>query len=108
MFQKPKYKRFKPKAKDRGRVTPATYQQVIERDNYHCQRCGRTAGTLDTHGIPITLELAHIISKAQGGTGEADNLLTLCGPSVNSGTCHSWVDYTAEGREWLRKHKESE
>ena len=24
----------------------------------------------------------------------------LCGPAVNTGTCHNAIDYTAAGRKW--------
>ncbi|WP_272945712.1 hypothetical protein [Paenibacillus graminis] len=29
-----------------------------------------------------------------------NDVAMLCGPSVNSGTCHHYVDYTKEGKQW--------
>lgn len=99
-------KRYKPTAKQRGAVSKETYAEVMERDNYQCQRCGAFAGQPDKHGFPLRLELAHLINRSQGGTGQADNLIVLCGPSVNSGTCHHWADGTREGREWRKEQRE--
>jgi hypothetical protein len=48
--------------------------QIMERDGFRCRRCGRGV----EHGI--TLHLDHIVAVARGGTNEADNLQTLCGP----------------------------
>lgn len=42
---------------------------VRRRDNYTCQHCGQTEGSLHVH---------HVIPKAEGGTDDLDNLITLC------------------------------
>src|SRR3989304_7423996 len=100
---KPSYKRFKPSRKQRGYVTLQTYEKVAERDNYSCVRCVKHARHKDKHGFYIKTEIAHIINKSQGGTGQASNLAVLCGPKVNSGTCHNWVDETREGKAWFKE-----
>lgn len=58
-------------------------QAILERDNYTCQICGISRGFLD-HFIPglgdyLLLEIDHIDSVANGGTGkDEDNLQVLC------------------------------
>jgi len=41
---------------------------IIERDNFACQRCGKSEN----------LHVHHIIPRISGGTDEPDNLITLC------------------------------
>lgn len=100
---KKKYKRYKPTRKQRGRVNSETYNFVMERDNYTCVKCGRNGSFKDKHGFFLKMEVAHIENKSQGGTGQANDLALLCGPKVNSGTCHNWVDETREGKDWFRQ-----
>ena len=45
--------------------------QVLKRDNFKCQYCGKTAKE-------TTLEVDHIIPKSKGGSDELDNLITSC------------------------------
>jgi len=49
----------------------------------HCMVCGRT------RPVVWTLEAHHMIGGANGRSDEATVLLMLCGPSVNSDTCHA-------------------
>ncbi|BAP36666.1 hypothetical protein AS4_17260 [Acinetobacter guillouiae] len=52
-----------------GRPWRRIKQQVHERDQWICCRCGR---------ITMDLECDHIVNKAQGGTDDLDNLQSLC------------------------------
>lgn len=99
---KPSYKRVKQTRKQNGKVTKEIYEQVVKRDRFKCVRCGKTALDKDKHGFSIKLEVAHVENKSQGGSGDKKNLALLCGPKVNSGTCHNWVDETREGKDWFR------
>jgi hypothetical protein len=61
-------------------------KQVLERDNYTCQRCGRTDKILSVH---------HNIPRQVGGTDELENLISLCHP------CHRTEEWNAEDfEEW--------
>ncbi|MEN8007945.1 MAG: HNH endonuclease [Candidatus Krumholzibacteriota bacterium] len=55
-------------------IPPRVRRKVLARDKHHCQApgCGRTR----------FLEVHHIVPRQQGGTNQADNLVTLCG------SCH--------------------
>jgi len=46
-----------------------TKARVLFRDDYTCQQCKTKKGTLEVH---------HIIFRCQGGSDEAENLITLC------------------------------
>ncbi len=50
---------------------------VLKRDNYTCVNCGQTGTELHIH---------HIVSRAEGGTNDLTNLVTLCS------RCHSVQD----------------
>ena len=91
-----KRKKKTPKSK----ITQSARQEVYRRADGKCERCKRTRA--------YAFEVAHLIQASQGGRGDDPaNLSLLCGPSVNTGTCHNWADYTAEGREWrMNKRKE--
>ena len=52
-----------------GRPWRRLRDQVLARDRYTCQICGRVGGKL---------ELDHIINLAQGGTDDPRNLQMLC------------------------------
>lgn len=93
---KPSYRRRKPTSKMRGRITPEVYQAALERSGGRCERCGKAE----------QLQAAHLIRrwKIEGST-TANDIAMLCGPSVNTGTCHNWIDYTAEGKEWAVNYR---
>jgi|SRR5690625_68317 len=98
---KPNYKRFKKTRAQKTRVTTKARQEVYRRAGGRiCERCGRTQA--------YSFEVAHLIQASSGGSGDDPaNLVLLCGPSVNTGTCHNFADYTADGREWrMNKRKE--
>lgn len=67
--------------------------QVLERDDYTCQRCqSRYCEPLDLH---------HIQGRAQGGEHTLENLVTLGRP------CHSAItDHTApDWKRWVKSRK---
>lgn len=47
--------------------------EVLKRDNFKCRYCGKTAEAVE-------LEVDHVTPTALGGTDDADNLVTACGP----------------------------
>lgn len=97
---KPMHKRLKPKRSSITKITKKARNEVYERANGACEMCGRTNA--------FAFEVAHLKPASQGGSGsDPANLVLLCGPSVNSGTCHWFADSTAEGRDWrMNKRKE--
>lgn len=97
---KPIHKRRKPKRSSITRITKEVRKEVLERSEGKCERCGRSSA--------YAFEFAHLINASQGGRGDdPTNIVLLCGPSVNTGTCHNYADYTADGRAWkLGKLKE--
>jgi len=59
---------------------------VLKRDNYTCVNCGQTGGELHVH---------HILARAEGGTNDLTNLVSLCA------SCHSVQD--AKGHELIQE-----
>jgi hypothetical protein len=67
-----------PKAFQRG-ISQRVRAEVLDRDGFTCQMCGKGAGELDEEtGRRVRLHLGHIVDKSFGGTDEASNLRTLC------------------------------
>lgn len=98
---KPNHKRRKPKRGSVTRITPKARQEVYERVGYRrCECCGVSNA--------YAFEVSHLEQASQGGRGDDPaNLLLVCGPSVNTNTCHWWIDSTKEGRKWaMKKRKE--
>lgn len=97
---KPNHKRRVPKRGTLTKITNKVRQEVLRRSEGKCERCGRTRA--------YAFEMAHLIQASDLGRGDDPaNIVLLCGPSVNTGTCHNFADYTAEGREWrMQKRKE--
>lgn len=50
--------------------------EVLERDRYACQRCGRVH--CDLRSYSETIEVHHIVPVSEGGTSEPANLICLC------------------------------
>ncbi len=88
--------------KNATKITQKVTDEVLRRSGGRCERCGKSSA--------YAFERAHLIQASQGGRGDDPaNIVLLCGPSVNSGTCHNWCDYTAAGRMWrMQKRKELE
>ena len=53
-----------------GRPWRRLRDQVLARDHYTCQRCGRISDT--------DMECDHIVPTSKGGTDEPSNLQALC------------------------------
>lgn len=49
-------------------ITQAVKKKVWERDKHHCIKCGN----------PYAMPNAHYISRAHGGLGIEENIVTLC------------------------------
>lgn len=101
---KPEHKRGSKTAKQRGEITPEVYQAAWERSSGRCERCRKSLHVLiaQTGGRTDRMEAAHAQRRhnyGQEGVQEWD-VLILCGPQVNSGTCHHWIDSTREGMDW--------
>lgn len=71
-------------------ITIAVKEEVAERDSFGghpcCLVCGRPAPTYNR----LAFSNAHFISRAQGGLGIEQNILTLCP------LCHAQYDSTEE------------
>lgn len=101
---KPQFKRNKPRLRDRGRVRPEVYREAYEAAGGRCEWCGWVEGTFDPSGQKWRLEAAHGVRRRHLEETTADDLIMLCGPSVNSGTCHHEADYTRAGRKRMIEH----
>ncbi|MNR93680.1 hypothetical protein D3C72_247380 [compost metagenome] len=94
---KPNYRRRKPTSKMRGRIKPEIYKAAMERAEGRCERCKQYR----------ELQCAHLIRRWKiDGETTVNDVAMLCGPSVNTGTCHNWIDYTQEGREWAEEYRQ--
>ncbi|AYB38557.1 HNH endonuclease [Brevibacillus laterosporus] len=94
--QKPNFKRRTKKRVARGRISPAVYNEVMERDQGRCVLCGKTTW----------LEAHHIIFRSAGGTGEAYNVALACGPVTQTGTCHWKAHNTESGRKAFEEYRQ--
>jgi len=73
-------------------VSPKLRREVLDRDGYECQRCGRSVRLL------LRYSLHHRRPRAAGGSKHANfaaNLITLCGSATSGGGCHAWVETEA-------------
>lgn len=52
-------------------LSKKTRFQVLQRDNFTCQYCGRSAPN-------VSLEVDHVVPVAKGGTNDIENLVTSC------------------------------
>ncbi|WP_419893244.1 HNH endonuclease [Oceanobacillus kimchii] len=96
---KPNFKRRKPKQSARTRITNKVREEVLRRSEGKCERCNRTSA--------YSFEMSHLEQASQLGSGnDPANVVLLCGPSVNTGTCHNFADYTAKGRMWRMQKRE--
>jgi 5-methylcytosine-specific restriction endonuclease McrA len=96
---KPIHKRRAPKRGNKTKITPKVREEVLRRSEGKCERCGRSRA--------YAFEMSHLVQASHGGSGsDPANIVLLCGPSVNTGTCHSFADSTREGREWRMKKRD--
>ncbi len=96
---KPQHKRRVPKRKNITKITQKVRDEVKRRSEGKCERCSRT--------VAYSFEMAHLEQASSLGSGsDPANVVLLCGPSVNSGTCHHFADYTKKGREWRKQKKQ--
>lgn len=77
--------------------------EILRRDNYACRYCGASAP-----GVKLTVD--HVVPVALGGTDEATNLATSCGP-CNAGKSSAApdaalvADVNADALRWTRALK---
>lgn len=62
-------------------IPPEVRKYVLERDNYRCCSCGKTAGE-------VKLQVDHVIPLARGGMDDISNFQTLC-QACNQRKSHS-------------------
>ncbi|MCC6158678.1 MAG: HNH endonuclease [Deltaproteobacteria bacterium] len=75
----------KPRPAFRRGISARLRAQVLDRNGFTCQMCGRGAGDKDEEtGRTIRLHIGHIIDKSIGGKDELTNLRALCS-SCNQG-----------------------
>lgn len=101
---KPTHNRKSPRLRDRGRIHPHVYSTAYDNANGRCEWCGYRDGSIDPSGQKWGLEAAHGVRRRHLNETTADDLIMLCGPSVNTGTCHNIADYTRAGRERMIEH----
>lgn len=97
---KPSHKRNKPTAKQRGQISMKVRREVETRSEGYCECCGKHKNSV------WGLQKAHLIRRWKLNETTAQDIADLCGPSVNTGTCHWWIDNTKEGREWAKVFRE--
>ena len=78
-------------------ITIAVKEAVADRDSFDSWPCCLLCGTPAPVNNRLAFSNAHYISRAQGGLGREDNILTLC-PG-----CHMRYDQT-EDREKLQPY----
>ena len=61
-------------------ISKSLRAQVLERNGYTCQMCGRGAGDPDdeNRGRKVRLHIGHIVDRSHGGRDELTNLRALC------------------------------
>ncbi|OBZ08902.1 hypothetical protein A8L34_22375 [Bacillus sp. FJAT-27264] len=102
---KPAHKRGKRKQGQETAITikvdKEIYRRASEAGYTVCEHCGCS--------VPrFRFERCHMLNASQYGTGRAPwNVVILCGPRNDNGSCHHWADETVEGRDWkARKQAE--
>lgn len=73
-----------------GRLYQTRYR-ILERDNFTCQYCGRSAPD-------VVLNVDHRVPRSEGGTDEDGNLVTAC-QACNIGKSDTYKA-TARKRDW--------
>lgn len=70
----------------RRSISPKLRMQVFIRDNFCCRYCGRSQGD------GAVLEVDHVVSVAQGGSNEIENLFTACFDCNRGKSDMQWTD----------------
>jgi len=91
---KPNFGRSKPTAKERGKITKDVYAKASARAGGRCECCK------EPFGWDRPAECAHLVRRWKLPETTDKDVAMLCGPAVNTGTCHNAIDYTAAGRKW--------
>jgi hypothetical protein len=87
---KPSHKRYKPRSRTRGAISPKVRKELKERSGGICERCNAAQA----------VHAAHLTRRWLIETRTTVNDLSrLCVP------CHINADQTKEGREWLEWFK---
>lgn len=97
---KPDFKRSKKTAKQRGDIPDKVRQKAAERAQGRCEWCGWANGSYDATGRKWGLQCSHLVRRWKLSETTVNDVAFLCGPSVNTGTCHNKVDYTEAGKNW--------
>lgn len=71
-----------------GRPWRRVRDAVLRRDNGLCQPCLR----MTPQRLTLAQEVHHVVPKANGGTDDASNLISICGP------CHQVATLAQLGR----------
>lgn len=103
---KPKHERGSRTAKQRGAISAKVANLVDVRSGGACELCGWRPGHRDPSGKRMTLERAHLRRRWKQEETTGVEVAKLCGPSTSVGTCHWWIDYTREGREWAEQYRD--
>jgi len=93
---KPQHDRGAKLRRNHTRITNSARAEVKRRADGFCERCGKFV--LGRGG-----EVAHLDGAAQLGCGDQPwNLVLLCGPSNQTGTCHWFIDSRKKsgGSDW--------
>lgn len=91
----------------RGAIPSKAREIARIRAGGRCERCGWVNGSYDPTGRRMGLQAAHLIRRHHIKVRtESYDIAYLCGPSVNTGTCHWWIDHTTDGREWAKSFRE--
>lgn len=79
-------------------LTAKQRKAILERDDYTCQRCGHKGES----GYRLDcVQVHHIVRRADGGTNEPANLVTLCGTCHKKSDRETWVNAMSA---WQRKY----
>jgi 5-methylcytosine-specific restriction endonuclease McrA len=69
----------KPDTKFQRGISQKLRAEVLDRNGFTCQMCGKTPGEIDPDtGRKVRLHIGHIVDKKLGGKDELSNLRTLC------------------------------
>lgn len=78
-------------------LIPKQRQAILERDNYTCQDCGHKG----ENGYRLDcVQVHHVVRRADNGTNEPENLVTLCGVCHKKRDRATWV---ASMQKWQQR-----